>query len=288
MLRARWHMLGVLVASILIGGAARAQQPRVTVRIAASAKTSPKAQGRLRLAIERAVTSGGLELAPNKLPDRLVRCELPKCAGAIAAATSATHVLDVDAKLEEESFKISVALWDAGTARMLGTDGRDCLICDEQDFVEAAAERTRALLARSFAAPTPVERAPTAVAPPAVSPDASTVLVQPAISPTRDATESGTWNVPALVGGTGLVIAGLVSVVHGVGLLGVNGDPVCGPSEAAPCDSRYNTRTPGSLFLAAGAVAVIGGGALAWWARPTSPLSRVSLGPTGVAFTGKF
>jgi len=119
----------------------------VVIEPSSGIQLSKSAKEHLRKEIAEVVKRNGLTLVSSStLPDRLLRCELPGCLPQIAAASGATLVLHVEARFAKESFKLTIHLWNADEGKLLGKDGRDCPICDEQDLWGSAGLLTQGLI----------------------------------------------------------------------------------------------------------------------------------------------
>lgn len=245
---------------------------RVVLVESPASRLSANARTHLRAAIAEVVAGRRLRLlGPDALPERLLRCELPACLPQIAAASGASLVVRVEAKYAKESFKLDVQLWNSDEGKLLGSESRDCPICDEQDLWGSAALLVQGLLDRAARPdqPSPAEAA-RAVAPPAPAPALATSPVQ------------GSQSVAAGYAGLGLAVAGLSVLAGGIYYLGVDGRPAC-----TRCDWLRDTAKVGLPMTIAGGVAVAVGTGLALWGfGPRGP--SVALWPGGLRLAGRF
>jgi len=252
----------------------------VVVEPSTSAQLSKNAKERLRKAITEVVTRQGILLVPAAtLPDRLVHCEIPACLPQIAAATGATLVLQVEARFAKESFKLGIHLWNADEGKLLGKDGRDCPICDEQDLWGSAALLTQGLLEQALRPP--VKASPLLPPSAAVAPHgpSQTPLVS---APATPQPESGGAGKVANYTGIGLAVAGLAALAVGTYYIHVDGKDAC-----SKCDWNRDTAKYGWPLAIAGGVAVLGGaGVLTWSLWPAH--TQLGIGPGGLRLAGRF
>ena len=262
---------------LLLGGVAPAraaspeQQRMVVVDAITGGALSADGQERMRKEIGDVVTRNGLLLVPAEtLPDRLQHCEIPGCLAQVAAASGAMLVLAVDAHFAKESFKLTVALWNADEGKLLGKDTRDCPICDEQDLWGTAALVTQGLIERTVR--------------PAQGPRLATAATTPAgASATAPAHgDDGNAGSLAVYSGLGLAVAGLATLAVGAYYIGVDGKSAC-----TSCDRVRDTRKYGLPMAIVGGVAAAGGAGLLTWAFWPRQ-AQVSVGPMGLQLAGRF
>ena len=235
---------------------------------------SANGQERLRKEIADVVTRNGLFLVPTEtLPDRLLHCEIPGCLAQVAAASGAILVLAVDAHFAKESFKLTVALWNADEGKLLGKDTRDCPICDEQDLWGTAALITQELIERY---PRQAQVLRSTVAAATTVPPASGSSTTPAQSNDGN---SGNW---AVYSGLALAVAGLATLAVGFYYIGVDGKSAC-----TSCDRVRDTRKDGLPMAIVGGVAAAGGAGLLTWAFWPRQ-AQVSIGPMSLQLAGRF
>jgi hypothetical protein len=272
-----WSLLG----SHLLAEAGEADVLHLVVIEPSSGSVLSKgAKEHLRAAIAEVVMRNGITLVPSStLPDRLLRCELPGCLPQIAAASGAALVLSVEAQFAKESFKLTIRLWNADEGKLLGSDGRDCPICDEQDLWGSAALLTQGLIERARREPS---KAPVAIplvaaaAPPVSSP--APLSVAP-VDPQAPSNHPGPF---VTYSGFALAAAGLAALVVGSYYISVDGDRACSQCARVRDTSKY-----GWPIAAAGGAALLGGaGLVAWSFWPDH--ATVAVGPTSVFVAGRF
>jgi len=268
------------VVWLLVGGlgparaASPEQQRMVVVAAITGGELSANGQERLQKEIADVAARNGLSLVPTEsLPDRLQHCEIPGCLAQVAAASGAMLVLAVDAHFAKESFKLTVALWNADEGKLLGKDTRDCPICDEQDLWGTGALLTQGLLDR-YARQAQVSHAAPVAATTVTPAGASTT------TPARD--DGGDSGNMAVYSGLGLVVAGLATAAAGTYYISVDGKSAC-----TNCDRVRDTRKYGlPTAIVGGVVAAGGAGLLTWafWPRQ----AQVSVGLMGLQLAGRF
>jgi hypothetical protein len=252
----------------------------VVIESSSSGQLSKNAKERLRKAIAEVVTRNGITLVPSAtLPDRLLHCEIPGCLPQIAAATGATLVLHVQARFAKESFKLTLHLWDADEGKLLGKDGRECPICDEQDLWGSAALLAQGLIEQGLRPPEKVSPLipPSAVAAP--PPPSPAPLVTTPVAPPVEAKGP---NKIAEYSGFALAAAGLATLLVGSYYIIVDGKSAC-----SKCDDLRDTSKYGRPMAIAGGVALLGGAGLVTWSLwPTN--TQVAVGPSGLLLSGRF
>ena len=280
----RFSCLAAL-AWLLLRGAAPAEaaaddQRLVVIESSTTNHLSKSMKERLRTAIAEVVAGSGIALVPSTiLPDRLLHCEIPGCLPQIAAASGAALVLHVEARFAKESFKLTIELWNADEGKLLGKDGRDCPICDEQDLWGSAALLTQGLIERVLRES---PRSAPAI-PPAASaaPRASTqapLTAAPAIPPV-EAKRSGKL---AEYSGFTLAVAGLATLVVGTYYISVDGNSAC-----FKCDRVRDTAKYGWPLAIAGGLTLAGdAGLMVWTFWPAH--TQVTVGPAGLQVVGRF
>jgi hypothetical protein len=250
----------------------------VVIEPSSPGQLSKGTKEQLRKEIAEVVNRNGIRLVPSStLPDRLLHCELPGCLPQIAAASGASLVLRVDARFAKESFKLTLHLWNADEGNLLGKDGRDCPICDEQDLWGSAALLTQGLLEQALRGPTKAAPQSLPIATPPVPPP-TPLLTAPDV-PSAEAKGSGGFVVYS---GLALAAAGLATLVVGSYYIGVDGKSAC-----FQCDKVRDTSKYGWPMAAAGGVALLGGvGLLTWSLWPAH--AQATVGPAGLQLAGRF
>jgi hypothetical protein len=249
----------------------------VVIEPSSSSQLSKNAKEHLRKEIAEVVKRNGITLIPfATLPDRLLHCEIPGCLPQIAAATGATLVLQVEAHFAKESFKLAIRLWNADEGKLLGKDGRDCPICDEQDLWGSAGLLTQDLIEKALRQPAKVALEIYPSAAPQVPPPAPLVIA-PAALPAQ--TKSSGM---LAYSGIALAAAGLATLVVGSYYISVDGKPAC-----SQCDRVRDTSKFGWPMVIAGGGALLGGAGLVTWSLWPAH-TQVAVGPAGLQLAGRF
>jgi hypothetical protein len=252
----------------------------VLIEPSPSSHLSKNLKERLRKEIAEVVKRNGITLVPSAtLPDRLLRCEIPGCLPQIAAASGATLVLHVEARFAKESFKLAIQLWNADEGKLLGKDGRECPICDEQDLWGSAGLLTQGLIEQALRQPpkdSPLIPPSAAVAPQAPPP--APLVIAP-VAPPAEAKSSGKL---ATYSGLALAAAGLATLVVGSYYVSVDGNSAC-----FKCDKVRDTSKYGWPMAVAGGVALVGGAGLMTWSLWPAH-TQVAVGPASLQLAGRF
>ncbi len=275
-------LAGLLAGNSALADASTADDRRlVVIEPSSPSQLSRNTKERLRKEIAEVVKRNGITLVPSSaLPDRLLHCEIPGCLPQIAAASGASLVLRVEARFAKESFKLAIHLWNADEGKLLGKDGRDCPICDEQDLWGSAALLTQSLIEKALRRPARVApEIPRSAAPQAVpqSPPPAALVIAPVV-PQAEPERFGML----AYSGIALAGAGLAALVAGSYYIIVDGKSAC-----SGCDRVRDTSKYGWPTAIAGGVALLGGaGLLTWGLWPAH--AQVAVGPAGLQLAGRF
>jgi hypothetical protein len=270
----RFSCVAAIAWLCLRGAPAAAADDRrlVVIEPSPSGQLSKGVKERLRTAIAEVVTKHGITMmSPSALSDRLLHCEIPGCLPQIAAASGAVLVLHVEAQFAKESFKLNIELWNADDGKLLGKDGRNCPICDEQDLWGSAALLTQGLIERA----TPVIHPAVPVAP-RVPPQP-----QPATASTVSQGEANPSSKLAVYSGLTLAVAGLATSAVGAYYISVDGKPAC------ECNRVRDTAKYGWPMAVAGGLTLLGGAGLTVWSLWAGD-TQIAVGPTGLRIAGRF
>jgi hypothetical protein len=249
----------------------------VVIEPSSPSQLSKSAKEHLRKEIADVVKRNGILLVPSTtVSDRLLHCDIPGCLPQIAAATGATLVLQVEARFAKESFKLAIHLWNADEGKLLGKDGRDCPICDEQDLWGSAGLLTQGLIEQALRQPPKDSPLIPPSAAPRAPPPAS--LVPTSAVPQAEAKGSGMVTYSGLA----LAAAGLATLVAGAYYISVDGKSAC-----SKCDGVRDTSKYGWPLAIAGGVALVGGASLVTWSLWPSN-AQVAVGPGGLQLAGRF
>ncbi len=237
-----------------------------------------------RQAVAAALDELGVAMVPleDMLADDSV-CSESDCFLATAKRVGATHLLLVSGVANPAGYRLSLDVRDGSSGRSLGTDGKDCELCAEDQFASTLQERVTKLWKR-------VAREEARAR--AASPDRKmgpVVEDKPVAAPA--AASPSFWSQRTPVMGLGFAAAGLVGIGFGAYYIAVDGNTVSSshPTQGAsrPIILR-DTGKWGWTFAAAGAVALLGGSAMMIWGREDDSNVSVSVGINTVGLQGKF
>ena len=261
----RVFLTALVFGSILIGAplASRAaDDARLLLVDSTKSGLSPELGGRVRAAIVQAANGLGIGVIRDSAA---VACGSQECVVDAGKNVGATHVVWIEASFRNESYSLNLEVWDVEANRELGSDSRECAICANQDLLDAALGRGRAVLDRSLRNSSVGESVEKPATP---------------VPTTPSSTKSG-WSSPRLLAGAGLTLAGIGAGITGIYYIvqdgaRVNGDP-------------YNVRdtmTPGVALGVAGATAFVCGVTLLTW--HLLDRATVAVAPGRVMVAGRF
>jgi hypothetical protein len=248
---------------------------------------SVQAAVRLKLQIREAVISALDDLSITMVPmedltDEDAACAEAACAAAIAKRSGATHLLLVQGVANPAGYRLSFEVRDGETGRSLGTDGKDCELCAEDQVAPAVRVRivklwNRVAEEQADAAPAPAARPAPIVVPPAEKrPGVDTTTIPPWYQQTT----------PLM--GLGLGVAGLVAAGLGVYYVTQDGKAIDSDKiNGSPIWVR-DTGKWGWSLVGVGAVAVVAGSAMVIWGRDDGTSVSVAVGPASLGLQGRF
>jgi hypothetical protein len=258
-----------------------------TVVLADSAKVAVvdtvRATLRMKLGIRQAVASALDELSVAMVPLEDLTPEDATCADAdcfvaLAKRVEATHILVVQGVANPAGYRLSLEVRDGENGRSLGSDGKDCELCAEDQFVPAVQDKVKKLWARVM-----LEQAPK---PPAMSPVPEAA---PGQNPGVDVSAVRPWyQQPTPMMGAGFGAAGLLAIGFGVYYMAVDGNTVeTSKSNGKPIILR-DTGKWGWSLLGVGAVSLAAGSTMLIWGRDDGNSVSVAVGPASLGLQGKF
>jgi hypothetical protein len=271
----RKNLLGllVLVGMAALPAAAFAQTKVVVI-------DTVQASSRLKLSVRQAVASALDDVSVAMVPPEDLTledsaCTEAACYAAVAKRTSATHVLLVQGVANPAGYRLSLDLRDGENGRSLGTDGKDCELCAEDQFAPTLQDRVTKLwtrVMRESAAPTPAAVAVPAGQRPGV--DVSSIPPW--------------WQQPRPMIGLGLGIVGLAAIGIGAYYIAVDGNA----SQTSPIGNhsiiRRDTSKWGWTLVGVGGVAALAGTSMFVWGRDDGTQVEVVMGPASLGLHGKF
>jgi hypothetical protein len=272
--RKTWSRL-VLFATVLLPAAAFAQSKVVVVdTVQATQKLKPA----VRQAVAAAMDDQSVAMIPmESVTAEDLACAEPACFVSTAKRVGASYVLLVQGVANPAGYRLSLDLRDGETGRSLGTDGKDCELCAEDQFAPTIRERVSKLwtrVMRESAAPTPA--APVAATPAADRPGVDLSSIPP------------WWEQPRPVAGLALGVAGLAAIGIGIYYIAVDGNASESSSTADHPIILRDTSKWGWTLAGVGGVAALAGASMFIWGRDDGTHVDVVMGPTSVGLHGKF
>jgi hypothetical protein len=263
------------LAGILLLPAAAWAQAKVVVldTIQASLK--------LKLGVRQAVATALDDLSVPMVPLEDVlpedaSCAEAACYAAIAKRVGGTHLLLVQGVANPAGYRLSLDVRDGQTGRTLGTDGKDCELCAEEQLAPTVQEKVTSLWVRVMQEQAALETPP--AAPAGMAPVTVTETAPP-----RAWYEQGT---PLL--GVGFAALGAVATGFGVYYITQDGKAV----ERSQINNRpillRDTGKWGWGLTGVGVVAVLAGSAMVIWGRDDRADVSVAVGPQSVSLQGRF
>jgi hypothetical protein len=252
-------------------------------------QTTEKLRKEARAAINEALMDQSFESIPVNKPGGKT-CESPSCFASLAKESDALYTLVVQGTAGATGYRIAMDLREGSTGRTLGSDSKECELCDAKDFRKAVRERTSTLVARVHqelaAAPPPVTPDPKIDEPPVNVKNEKIDLPVPA--PIPEPVVRTFWQQPIpLIGlGLGAVGAGLLGV--GAYYLAVDGKNTCRAGDVDSCFYQRDTGTFGWAMLGTGLATMAGGTALVIWGRDSANGVNVAILPQQVWLHGRF
>lgn len=275
----RKNLFGLVIAlaTALLPGAVLAQAKVAVV-------DSVQAPARLKQGVRQAVAAALDDLSVGMVPIEDVRAGDLACADAVcfvstAQRLAATHVLLVQGVANPAGYRLSLDLRDGETGRSLGTDGKDCELCAEDQFAPTIRDRVTKLWMRVMKESAPVQASPSV-------PAATTPSVQ---RPGVDVSSIPPWyEQPRPVVGLGLAAAGLAAIGVGIYYIAVDGNA----SESSAIQNhaviQRDTQKWGWTLIGMGGVAALAGTSMFVWGRDDGTQVEVVMNPTSVGLHGKF
>ena len=272
----RKNLLGLLV---LVGMAALPAAAFAQARVVVV--DTVQTTSRLKLSVRQAVASALDDLSVAMVPPEDLTLEDSACADAACYAstakrTGATYILLVQGVANPAGYRLSLDVRDGETGRSLGTDGKDCELCAEDQFAPTIQDRVTKLwtrVMRESAAPTP---APVVATPAGQRPGVDVSAIPP------------WWEQPRPMIGLGLGVAGLAAIGIGVYYIAVDGHA----SQRSSIDNRpiilRDTSKWGWTLVGVGGVAALAGTSMFVWGRDDGTQVEVVMGPASLGLHGKF
>ena len=286
MLSTRKNLFGplVLVGMVLLPEVAWAQAKVAVV-------DTVQAALRLKLSVRQAVAGSLDDLSVAMVPMEDLTPEDAACADApcyaeVAKRVGATHLLLVQGVANPAGYRLSLDIRDGETGRSLGTDGKDCELCSEDQFAPTVQERVAKLWTRVIK-----EQA----RPPAT--DSAALSASHAMAPVSETEQRPGVDVSTLppwyqqvtpVMGLGFSAVGLLAVGFGIYYITQDGKTV---ETSKPYDKPIILRDTGKWgwsLVGVGAVSLVAGSAMMIFGRDDGTSVSVAVGPRSLGLQGKF
>jgi hypothetical protein len=276
----------VLIAMVLSPAVAQAEPARVAV------VESVQASLRLKLGIRQAIASALDDLSVAMVPledltQEDATCTESPCFAELAKRVQATHILVVQGVANPAGYRLTLDVRDGETGRSLGTDGKDCELCAEDQFVPTVQEKVGKLWTRVMQeqAPPPEPAAPQpAPQPPVMVPPMSQ---RPGVDTTTTTTPPW-WKQTTPMLGIGFGAAGLLAASFGVYYIAVDGNTATSDQINGQPILRRDTGKWGWSLLGVGVVSLAAGSAMVIWGRDDGSSVSLAVGPNSLGLQGKF
>jgi hypothetical protein len=209
-------------------------------------------------------------------------CAGAECFSAVAKRVGATHLLLLQGVVNPAGYRLNLDIRDGQTGQSLGTDGKDCELCAEDQLAPTIRERVAKLWTRLAQVQSPQP----AAAPPLVPQVGSSPGVQPGVDTSAI---PPWWKQPTPVMGVGFGAVGLLAVGFGIYFIAVDGNTV-ESSKVNPTKAVIvrDTGKWGWSLVGVGAVSLLAGSAMVIWGRDDGTNVSVAVGPGSLGLQGKF
>ena len=251
-----------------------------------------------RQAVAAALDEIGVAMVPMEdMTSEDGDCNQSGCFKVIAKRVGATHLVLVSGVANPAGYRLSLEVRDGKSGRSLGTDGKECELCAEDQLATTLQERVTKLWKRVVREE---ERAEAASGSRRLKP-----VVADRSEETRPAVQgSSWWTQRTHIMGLAFAAVGLVGIGFGAYYVAVDGktvemsQPAALPGEPKPVSEPIILRDTGKwgwTFLGLGAAALVAGSAMMIWGgddgggtqRDQSNL-QVLVGPGSLGLQGKF
>jgi hypothetical protein len=265
-----------LVGIVLLPSAAWAQAKVVVL-------DTVQASLKLKLGVRQAVATALDDLSVSMVPLEDVLPEDASCAdapcyAALAKRVQASHVLLVQGVANPAGYRLTLDVRDGESGRTLGTDGKDCELCAEDQIAPTVQEKVTSLWIRVMQ-----EQA-------AAAEEQRTRRT--ALSPVRarvaEPAEQTPWYQQRTPGmGLGFLGLGLVAAGFGGYYIAVDGNPVERNALGQAVIVR-DTGKWGWSLVGVGAISMLAGTAMIIWGREDGREVAVAVGPRSIGLQGRF
>ena len=283
MLSTRRNLFGplLLVGMVLLPAVAWAE---AKVAVVDTVQATLRLKLSLRQAVATALDDLSVAMVPMEdlIPEDATCADAP-CYAEVAKRVGATHLILVQGVANPAGYRLALDIIDGETGRSLGTDGKDCELCAEDQFATTVQERVGKLWTRVIK-----EHAPTPVATP--TPEHAVVSVpEPEQRPGVDvSTLPSFWQQPTPVMGLGFGAVGLLAAGFGIYYIAQDGKKAATDNVNGSAILVRDTGKWGWSLLGVGVVSLAAGSAMVIWGRDDGTSVSVAVGPSSLGLQGKF
>jgi hypothetical protein len=284
MMDTRKHLVGpwVLVGMVLCPALAQAGDAKVAVVDTIQASLTLKLNARQAMA--SALDDLGVAMVPlEDMTAEDAACSESDCFAASAKRVGATHVLLLSGVANPAGYRLALDVRDGDSGRSLGTDGKDCELCSEDQFATTLQERVTKLWKRVAREDARAKAAKGR----RLGPVGETEQ-----KPAAASEGPSFWSQRTPVMGLGLGVVGLVGIGFGAYYISVDGKSLemSHPQDASQSHPILvrDTGKWGWSFLGLGALSVVAGSAMVIWGREDGTTVSVAVGPSSLGLQGKF
>lgn len=214
-------------------------------------------------------------------------CTDAACFSAVAKRVGATHLLLLQGVANPAGYRLNLDIRSGQTGKSLGTDGKDCELCAEDQFAPTVRERVGKLWNRLVQEQ--------ALQPPTAAPSTAAPLGSTAANPSPERSGVDTsaippwWQQTTPLMGVGFSAVGLLAIGFGIYYVAVDGNTV----ESSKMNRNAgvilrDTGKWGWRLVGVGAVSLLAGSAMVIWGRDDGTSVSVAVGPGSLGLQGKF
>jgi hypothetical protein len=290
MLMTRKNLMGLLLlVGWLVSPAIATAAAKVAVLDNVQATLNLKLSARQAMAGALDDLSVAMTPLEDLTPEDLA-CTDSNCFAEVAKRVGATHLLVLQGVANPAGYRLSLDLRDGETGRSLGTDGKDCELCAEDQFAPTVEERVKKLWTR-VAKEQEAEKSKAAeAAKKKVERERSLGKASDEETPQVDLHIAKPWwkqKTPLM--GLGFGTVGAIALGFGIYYIAVDGN-VAEKSEIIPNRGIIlrDTGKWGWTLAGLGAVSMAAGAAMMIWGQEDGSQVSVAVGPASLGLTGKF
>jgi hypothetical protein len=288
MFRSRKILFGpvVLMGTYFLPSAVLAETPKVAV------VDTVQASLKLKLSVRQAVAAALDELSVAMVPmedltQEDAACTEAPCYTEVAKRVEATHLFLVQGVANPAGYRLSLDIRDGKSGRSLGTDGKDCELCAEDQFATTVQERVKLLWTRVLDEQKLLEDQPAKKH--VKEPKDNALAPVTGEQPDTDASAKPPWwkqRTPMM--GLGFAAAGLVATGFGIYYVAVDGNTVESTQTGGKPIMLRDTGKWGWSLVSVGLISMAAGSAMIIWGREDGTNVSVTVGLNSLGLQGKF